>query len=211
METTIASITATLKELSGKYKSRAGFNKAVGCTYKRIGEGAFRIVYAADDYVIKLRRSVKRRGDDWTSQQITEGNSSEHIAYQTMLENAPSLAFFALAPVYLVLDNRHDAIIMPRVSTHSEDEHFNLVDAEEGGIGLDEYTSRFFTRIMRDQYSFINNNFGDSHCGNIGWDMKAQRVWFIDLNFEHNDDYCRLERKASKLVEKVSTATKQVA
>lgn len=211
METTIASITATLKELSGKYKTRAAFNKAVGRTYQQIGEGAFRIVYAADDYVIKIRRVRRRGGDDWTMRQINEGNSSEHIAFQTMLENAPSLAFFALAPAYLVLDNRHDAIIMPRVSTHSEDEHFNLVDAEEGGICLDEYVSRFFTGIMRDQYRFINNNFGDAHEGNIGWDLKAQRVWFIDLNFEHDDDYCRLERKASKLVEKVSTATKQVA
>lgn len=206
MRHTINTIEATLKRLAGENKLRSRFNKAVSRIFPFIDGGAFREVYDAGDYVIKLRTAARNR--QFSKEQTNESNSDEIDNYRTICEKAEAVGFFVLAPVYLVLDNKHDAIIMPKVSTCCSDPHYMKIEKEEDFcIDLESYAGRFFPKIMRDQLSFIIETFGDSHDGNIGWDMAKRRVWFIDINFEFRNDYREVSNHAKRLLRRVSRST----
>lgn len=206
MRHTINTIEATLKRLAKENKLRSKFNKAVSKVFPFIDGGAFREVYDAGDYVIKLRTAARNR--QFSKEQTDESNSDEIDNYRTICKEAPAVGFFVLAPVYIILDNKHDAIIMPKVSSCCSDPHYNKIFKEDDEIlDLEGYAGRFFPKIMRDQLSFIWEAFGDSHDGNIGWDMAKRRVWFIDINFEFRDDYSEVSNHAKRLIKKVSRST----
>lgn len=206
MRHTINTIEATLKRLAAKYKPRRKFNDAVSKVFPFIDGGAFREVYDAGDYVIKLRTAARRRECEFSKEQINKSNQDEIDNYRTICEEAPAVGFFVLAPVYIILDNKHDAIIMPKVSTCCSDPHYKKIEKDDDSyLDLELYADRFFPKIMRDQLSFILGAFGDSHDGNIGWDMAKRRVWFIDINFEFRDDYSsEVSNYAKRLIKKVS-------
>ena len=99
----IATIEAALKTLASKYKTRKAFNRAVQKQFPFINEGAFRLACDAGDYVIKLRRDKPYYGSDFSIEDIRESNEVEAQNYESLMEQAPAVAFFVLAPVYIVL------------------------------------------------------------------------------------------------------------
>jgi hypothetical protein len=213
MKHTIKTLEAALKKLAAKHKTRKGFNHAVGRMFDFINDGAFRQVYDAGTYVIKVRNHKKlfRLNDE----DIDMANKVEAQNYKDLMVAAPSVAFFVLAPIYIALPNGHDAILMRRVSVCAGDDHYK--DALESECyDMDDYADKYFTDLMKEQMEFITGAFRDAHDDNIGWDMATGRVWFIDYNngvdtCERSPDSKRYAKRVMQSVIRSSAKAKAAA
>jgi hypothetical protein len=210
MKHTIKTLEVALKALAAKHKSRKGFNHAVGKKFGFINDGAFRCVYDAETYVIKLRQHENRSSFD--DEDIDMANEQEAQNYEELMVEAPSVAFFVLAPIYIALPNGHDAILMRKVSVVANDEHYaDIMGSDDECYGLNDYAAKHFTDLMQEQLEFITGSFCDSHDNNIGWDMATGRVWFIDYN--HGANTCEREpdsrREAKRLVKRVTQSSRK--
>lgn len=175
-------IITMLRRLAKKHPTRKRFNSAVDKVFPNIGEGAFRKVYDADEYVIKLRH-VWHDGMYYDKEEIDSGNWIEMDVYKQIARQAPSVAYFVLKPIYVKFSNTHDAIIMPKVETEMTVDEELLEYDKNGNSDMIEH----FTPKMKLQYKFIDKAFKDGGDSNMGWDMKKERVWYLDLNYEADD------------------------
>src|SRR6185369_13178317 len=98
------SIITTLRKLSKRHPTRKGFNSAVGKMFPKIGEGAFRKVYDAGEYVIKLRHTW-HDGMYYDKEEIDSGNRIEMNVYRQIAKHAPSVAYFVLKPIHVKFPN----------------------------------------------------------------------------------------------------------
>ena len=114
---------------------------------------------------------------------------------------------------YYVLPNGHDVVLMQKVSVISNDEDFRDYCDHSGDGELCDYVTSKFTPLMKEQYKFITRAFADSHDGNIGWDFKTNRVWYIDYNHgvdcgESSDGN---RRKATRIMKRVTQSNRKAA
>ena len=163
-------IIATLTKLASATKSRKTFNQSVAKEFgTKLGSGAFRVVYAAGDTVIKLRRHSPRNDGRFDMDRINPSNQEESDAYSSF-EDA-IMAHFILKPTYVALPNGHDAILMDKV------------DFVWGELDWDEqmeYAKK--NPKIHDQIQIINEVFQDGHDHNVG--VKGDRAYLIDFNLD---------------------------
>jgi len=170
-----SNIRSTLEALAVEAGSdRRLFNKFVGNKYRQIGQGAFRIVFDAGDYVIKLRRHKPWRENEFPMSQINSSNSDEMKGYKSITRDWKFVSQFVLKPTMLRLSNGHNAIIMPKVDavvrTLEDDDNYDSDGwKEDAEVNL------------VDQVTFIEENFRDGHTANIG--ILGKRAYLIDINF----------------------------
>lgn len=175
MSMSLDTIRSTLETLARTTRSMETFNGATGSVFPMLDSGSYRVVFDAGDYVIKLRKPE----GTWSKDMMHNGNCIERRNWM----NLPSeMQFFVLEPIYMVLPNGHDAIVMRKVNvTHT---------AKSGRWWLS------WTPAMNMQHRFILNTFIDSHERNIGWDVTTERVWLIDYNHGANLE-CRDNERSS--------------
>lgn len=195
---TKAQTIATLKELATKYKSRSGFNRAVGKMFGEIGEGAFRRVHTDGAYAIKIRLTPTEASNCVEPEELDSANEDEMVSYIQIAKHAPDVAYFVLKPTYISLPNDHDAVLMKRVDAEPTECIDTIVDSHP---------------MMRKQYDFILDTFNDAGDTNIGWDTRSKRMWYLDLNYElHNGVLICCEnkyvKKAKKLRKQITGTTK---
>lgn len=212
MKHTVKSLEAKLIKLAKAYKGRRSFNRAVKKQFPYINDGAFRIVCDAGNYAIKIRHAEEQGCFDMDD--IDSANEQEADNYQRLMEQAPAVAFFVLAPIYIPLANGHDAILMRKVSVISNDKEFGdaIGETQDDGVeiyGLDDYVLHRFTPLMRQQYDFITATFSDSHDDNIGWDFPSQRVWYIDYNHGAGTGEDENHRRAQRIMKRVTQSGKK--
>jgi len=210
MKHTVKTLKAALTKLAAKYKSRRSFNGAVSKKFPFIDDGVFRRVHDAGTFVIKVRQHENDSDfDDW---QIDDANTDEMCMYDNLVAEAPSVAFFVLAPVYLALPNGHDAIIMPKVSVVANDEHFgHVIGTDEDCCDLRDYIANHMSPLMYEQFVFITDSFSDMHDGNIGWDAATGRVWCIDYNLGSEGDSSdpHVRKMANMVMKRVIRSTRK--
>ena len=160
-------IIATLTKLAKANPTRGAFNRAVADKFIKIGSGAFRMVFDAGDVVIKVRRAVPCRENEFPMEKIDKSNRDEAKAYASLVKCQPTLATFVLKPTLVKLPNGHDAIIMEKV-----DDVWGNMDQSEV-----EDNNHF----LHNQIQVIQMAFQDGHECNVG--VKGNRAFLIDLNF----------------------------
>ena len=164
----------TLEEIAYLNPKRADFNRAVRKAFpKCLGHGAFRSVFAADDMVIKIRRS-RPNGSGFRMSDIQTANQEEAEHYETLAMEQPLFANFVLPPIYYTLPNDHDAVVMRRVEKVWGKLRQSVREKHEDGDTL-----------LGRQYRIISNVFQDAHWGNIG--LLNNRLYLIDLNQGFHD------------------------
>jgi hypothetical protein len=169
-----SNIRSTLEALAVEAGSdRRIFNKFVGNKYRQIGQGAFRIVFDAGDYVIKLRRHKPWRENEFPMRQINSSNSDEMKGYKSIARDWKFVAQFVLKPTLIRLPNKHNVVIMPKVDAI-------VRTLEEDGIDNDEWKDDAPVNLV-DQVTFIQETFRDGHTANIG--ILGRRAYLIDINF----------------------------
>jgi hypothetical protein len=149
------------------------FNKLVGSNYRKIGQGAFRIVMDAGDYVIKLRRHKPCADNEFPMRQIDTSNHDEVRGYKEIAKQWEFVTQFVLKPTLIRLPNKHNAVIMPKVDAV-------VRTLEEDGSDNDEWQDDAPVNLV-DQVTFIQETFRDGHTANIG--ILGKRAYLIDINF----------------------------
>jgi hypothetical protein len=160
----------TLKKLAAAFPERADFNREVLRAFKKIGQGAFRIVVDGGDVVIKLRRATPWRENSFPMKEIDSSNRDEAIAYTKLLKKNPDLATFVLKPTLVKLPNGHNVILMEKVTVWGKMRYETRSKIEEN----DNY--------LHDQIQVIQSTFSDSHDNNVG--IKDGRAYLIDFNYD---------------------------
>jgi tRNA A-37 threonylcarbamoyl transferase component Bud32 len=160
---------AILKTLAQDFPNRADFNKAGAANFRKVGHGAFRIVFDGGDVVIKLRWAAPKRDNKFPMSLINSSNRDEAAAYKKLLKSNPDLATFVLKPTLVKLPNGHDVILMEKVKVW-------------GGM---KYNARCKVvdnnTYLHDQIQVIQTAFQDAHDNNVG--IKDDRAYLIDFNF----------------------------
>jgi hypothetical protein len=160
---------AILKTLAQDFPSRGDFNKAVAANFRKVGHGAFRLVFDAGDVVIKIRRVKPKRDNAFPMSQINSSNRDEAAAYKKLLKSNPELATFVLKPTLVKLPNGHDVVMMEKVKVWGSLNYAARCKVEE----TDNY--------LHDQIQVIQGAFQDAHDNNVG--IKGDRAYLIDFNF----------------------------
>jgi hypothetical protein len=186
----IDTIIDTLTTLATTYKSRVGFNKSIASHYKKIGSGAFRIVFDAGTYVIKVRRSVPCSSNPFPIAMIHAANKDERDGYEKVKIASRTFAKFVCEPHYFSLPNGHDVIIMEKVEVvygQLDRKSRKKYDADD---------------IINDQMTLISEIFVDGHWNNIG--IRGNRAYLIDVNmseFHRGSNY--YEKRSRNVLRKV--------
>jgi hypothetical protein len=198
-DTIIANLTKMVKVAKN---DRNTFNKMVQGYYgDPIGAGAFRKVFDAGDFVVKLRRVKPFWDNPFPMSQIHTSNADEAKGYRSLRRNWKYLSGFVLKPLYVELPYGHDAIIMPKVERTCRD-----LENEHG----DEWRSFAveegeWSPILDAQYCFVTECFNDSHDANLGY--IGNRLYLIDINyygvyFNARENKKETEESAKSLLEK---------
>lgn len=154
-------------------KDRKTFNALVGDTYRKIGQGAFRLVYDTGEFVIKLRRYKPQSSNDFPMRQINSSNADEMRGYKSIVRGWKWTGQFVLKPTLIRLPNGHNVIVMPKVDTI-------VRTLEDDGCDNDAWKDDAPETLV-DQVTFIEETFRDAHTANIG--ILGRRAYLIDINF----------------------------
>lgn len=152
---------------------RRKFNALVAANFRKLGHGAFRIVFDAGDYVIKLRRHKPYDQNEFPMREIDKSNADEVRGYKQLVKEWDYLSQFVLKPTMMRLPNKHNVVIMPKVDAV-------VRKLEEAGSDNDEWEEDAPENLL-DQVTFIEENFRDGHTANIG--ILGKRAYLIDINF----------------------------
>jgi hypothetical protein len=188
----IKSLADCLGTIAEKSSTMESFLRNVNKQFNKIGQGAFRVVFDAGNFVVKIRRHEPWEENEYCMEGqrgILASNREERAGYNRLKKNAPHLKYFVMEPHYFKLANGHNVIIMEKATMLgkalgcSKDEYgyyeINSDDLVEGSI-------------VERQHAFINENFADSHDNNMGINKDGLLV-MIDFNFNHTDYSNNLE------------------
>jgi len=156
-------------------KGRKKFITEMEKSFTFIGEGAFRLVFASNDFVIKVRRHKPDEDCGFSQRQINSSNQDETNGYEELSSDWEHLPGFVVKPILVELPHGHDVVIMERVTPIR-----SLVDdGEEADDSIIELLETNRRQLL--QFQFLQETFMDSHSGNLGIN-KAGNVVIFDFN-----------------------------
>lgn len=163
---TLKTTVRNIAKLAGE--NRETFNHMImGEFGKCIGSGAFRMVFASKDWVIKVRRHEMREDASFSMQEIEPSNREEIAGFRKLTRNWKVLSQFVMTPFYMKLANGHDVILMRKV---------------DYVIGQRAYSTKWCNKnpLLEQMVSLLTECFRDAHEENLG--VLNGRVYMIDVN-----------------------------